>query len=202
MILGLINGLLSRLARLTQNSQRGSGVAELAMLSVLATSGVFATAVITSGDEMIDKFTSVVHRGLNQVSGAMEVRGSVIVTASGAPLKPDTIQFALGTFGDLPGISTRPADGGMTVSYHDNVAVALNVPYSVRFSPGNNGDEFLDSGELATMVIRVADIEAAAGRSVLAPGKKWTLELHVPSGPSLEFSRTQPAILSAVMAQR
>ena len=172
------------------------------MLSVLATSGVFATVVITSGEEAFEQLQQVTHRGLAKVGGTMEVRGSVIVTAAGAPLNADTIQFSLGTFGELPGISTRHEDGGLTLSYHDGQAVAANVPYSVRFSPGNNGDALLEAGELMTVTVRVSDIEAAAGKPVLLPGKKWTLELHVPDGPSLEFSRTQPSILTPVMAQR
>src|SRR3954463_8210230 len=164
MLTSLIDALVTRFVALLKTSQRGSGVAELAMLSMLATSGVFATAVITSGDEAFDKFQGVMHSSLSQVGGTLEVRGSVIVTATGAPLKADTVQFSLGTFGELPAISTRPEDGGMTVSYHDNAAFAANVPYSVRFSPGNNGDALLDSGELMTVTVRVADIEAVAGR--------------------------------------
>lgn len=202
MLSGLIDGVISRLCRLTRDGQRGSGVAELAMVSLLAASGVFATTVITSGDALMEQLDRVVHSSVNKIGGAMEIRGSVIVTASGAPLEPQTIQFSLGTFGELLPIGTRPEEGGLTVSYHDTGAVALNVPYSVRFSPGNNGDTLLDSGELMTVTVRVADIEAIAGKDVLLPGKKWTLELHVPGGQSLEFSRTQPSILSPVMAQR
>ena len=172
------------------------------MLSLLATSGVFATTVITSGDALMDQLDQVVHSSMNKIGGTLEVRGSVIVTATGAPLQADTVQFSLGTFGELPAISTRPEDGGMTVSYYDNAAFAANVPYSVRFSPGNNGDALLDGGELMTVTVRVSDIEAVAGKDVLLPGKRWTMELHVAQGPSLEFSRTQPAILSQVMAQR
>jgi hypothetical protein len=202
MLSGLINGLVSRLCNLTRYGQRGTGVAELAMLSLVATSGVLATTVITSGDALMDQLDRVVHSSMNKIGGTLEVRGSVIVTAAGAPLQADTVQFSLGTFGQLPGISTRPEDGGMTVSYYDNNSVAANVPYSVRFSPGNNGDALLDGGELMTVTVRVSDIKAVAGKDVLLPGKRWTLELHVPDGPSLEFSRVQPAILSPVMAQR
>src|SRR5215207_5171887 len=108
MISGLINGLLSRVCKVTRNSQIGSGVAELAMLSTLAAGGVFATTVITSGDAMMEQLDRVVHSSMNKIGGTMEVRGSVIVTATGAPLHPDTIQFSLGTFGELPPISTRP----------------------------------------------------------------------------------------------
>jgi hypothetical protein len=202
MLSGLISGLLGRFAKLTHNSQLGTGVAELAMLSTLAAGGIFATTVITTGDQMIEQLDQVVHSSMNKIGGAMEVRGSVIVTATGAPLKSDTIQFSLGTFGQLPPIGTRPDEGGMTVSYHDGSAVALNVPYSVRFSPGNNGDALLDSGEMMTVTVRASDLEAIAGQRVLLPGKRWTLELHTSAGQSLEFSRVQPAILSQVMAER
>jgi hypothetical protein len=202
MLSGLIDRLLSRICKVTGDSQRGTGVAELAMLGALAASGVFATTVVTSGDALMQQLDQVIHSSMNKIGGAMEVRGSVIVTATGAPLQPETIQFSLGTFGELPPIGTSPEAGSLTVGYHDQTAVALNVPYSVRFSPGNNADTLLDSGELMTVTVRVADIEAIAGRHVLLPGKKWTLELQVPTGASLEFSRTQPSILSPVMAER
>ena len=53
MLTGLIKGLLGRFGRLTHNGQLGTGVAELAMLSTLAAGGIFATTVITTGDQMI-----------------------------------------------------------------------------------------------------------------------------------------------------
>jgi hypothetical protein len=199
MFSGLVQGLLSRFCDLAQQGQRGTGVAELAMVSVLAASGVFATTVITSGDALMEQLDKVVHSSMNKVGGAMEVRGSVVVTASGAPLQPETIQFSLGTFGQLPPIGTRPEEGGLLISYLDNTAVAQNVPYIVRFSPGNNGDALLDGGELMTVTVRVADIEAIAGKDVLLPGKRWTLELNVPDGAALAFTRTQPSIYTAVM---
>jgi hypothetical protein len=202
MLSGLLSVLFARISKLSRNSQLGTGVAELAMLSTLAAGGIFATTVITTGDQMIEQLDQVVHSSMNKIGGAMEVRGSVIVTASGAPLRSETIQFSLGTFGQLPPIGTRPEEGGMTVSYHDDRSVALNVPYTVRFSPGNNGDSLLDSGELMTVTVRAADLEAIAGQRVLLPGKRWTLELHTPAGQSLEFSRTQPSILTPVMAER
>src|SRR4026209_1562213 len=106
MLSGLINGLLSRLCNLTRYGQRGTGVAEFAMLSLVATSGVLATTVITSGDALMDQLDRVVHSSMNKIGGTLEVRGSVIVTATGAPLQADTVQFSLGTFGELPAIST------------------------------------------------------------------------------------------------
>jgi hypothetical protein len=202
MVNRILGAVVSSLARLACNSQRGSGVAEAAMLSLLAASGIFATTVITSGDTLMEQLENVVNGSMNRIGGTMEVRGSVIVRASGAPLKAESIEFTLGTFGELQGISTDPASGGMTVSYHDTQAAAANVPYTVRFGSGNNGDTLLDGGELMTVTVRVADLEAIAGAEVMRPGKRWTLELHVPDGPSLEFSRVQPGILSPVMAQR
>src|SRR6266496_3470298 len=111
MFSGLIEVLFARFCRLTRDGQRGSGVAELTMLSLLAASGVFATTVITTGDQLMEQFDRVVHSSMNKIGGTMEIRGSVIVTATGAPLKPETIQFSLGTFGELPPIATRPEEG-------------------------------------------------------------------------------------------
>ena len=48
---------------------------------------------------------------MNKIGGTLEVRGSVIVTATGAPLQADTVQFSLGTFGQLPAISPGPKTG-------------------------------------------------------------------------------------------
>jgi hypothetical protein len=198
----LVSGLSSRLSHLLSDGQRGYGVAEVSMLSLLAAAGVFATTVITSGDALMEQLDRTVQGSMHKIGGAMEVRGTVIVRASGAPLKADTIQFSLGTFGELKAIPTASEPGALTVSYHDTESFAANVPYAVTFSPGSNGDAMLDAGELVTVTVRVADIEAIAGRAVMPPGKRWTLELHVPDGPSLEFSRMQPGILSPVMAQR
>src|SRR5690348_3196658 len=112
MLLSLVYALAKSLAknasgllRLASAGERGTGITELAMLSFLASSSVLATAVISSTDVSIDKFTSVFNRGINEVSGAMEVRGAVIVTAKGAPMKADTVQFSLGTFGDMQPLS-------------------------------------------------------------------------------------------------
>jgi archaellin len=169
----------------------------------MALSGsVFATALIENGTISADRFNEVMHRGLDHVSGSMEIRGAVVVTASGAPLQNDTIQFTLGTFGTMPAIAMDPAqENGLAISYRDTNAIAQNVPYTARFGQSGNGDDKLDDGEVVTITIKVSDLQQIAGKPVLPGGKRWTLDLETAGGASLEFSRTQPSILTPVMAQ-
>jgi archaellin len=200
--LHLAFAMIRPLIRVVRSGEAGVAGAEIALLSVALSGGVFATAIVGNGTLSVDRFNEVMHRGLERVSGAMEVRGAVVVTATGAPLHSDTIQLTLGTFGTLPPIALNPSqEGALVISYRDSDAIAQNVPYTARFGQASNGDNNLDAGELVTIVIKVSDLEQIAGRPVLALGKRWTLDLQTPQGASLEFTRTQPSILQPMMAQ-
>jgi hypothetical protein len=183
-------------------AEHGLAGPEVALLTMALSGSVFATAVVENGTISADRLASVFQSSLDHVSGSMEIRGAVVVTATGAPLAPDTIQFTLATFGQMPPLTMNPAEpGGLVISYRDSNAVAADVPYSVRFSAASNGDNRLDDGETATVSIKVSDLESIAGQPVLPLGKRWTLDLQSASA-SLEFTRTQASILQPVMAER
>lgn len=183
-------------------AEHGLAGPEIALLTMALSGSIFATAVVQDGTFSADQLASVFQSSLDHVSGSMEVRGAVVVTATGMPLAPDTIQFTLATFGQMPPLIMDPAEpGGLVISYRDANAVAAAVPYNVRFSAASNGDNRLDDGETATVSIKVSDLESIAGRPVLSLGKRWTLDLES-ANTSLEFTRTHASILQPVMAER
>src|SRR3954470_5051771 len=102
------------------SAERGMAGTGIAMLTMALSGSVFAGAIVENGDISTERFASVFQSSMNHVSGSMEVRGAVVVTATGAPLAPDTIQFTLATFGQLPPTAMDPAQtGGLVISYRD-----------------------------------------------------------------------------------
>ena len=172
----------------------------LALVCLVGTGLAVGTVAITSGQLGADQLDQVFRASLGRVSGTLEVRGSVIVVASGQPLAVDRIQVIVGTSGagdpvPLDGTSTT---GRLVVSYCDSGAYDADVPYTAVEIVGN-GDGLLAPGETAQLTIRLPDVDRAIGPPSIGPNSRWTLELQAPIGGTVDITRTMPPVLDRVM---
>jgi archaellin len=125
----------------------------------------------------------------------MEVRGGVIVTATGGV--PDKIQFAIATTagGDSIPVDPTATTNRMVVAYRDASTVANDVPYTADDVIGD-GDALLEPGELKLVVINISDINPAP---TLVANSRFTLELQTPVGAVIDITRSLPAAIDDVM---
>ena len=128
----------------------------------------------------------------------MEVRGGVVVTATGSPLAVDKIQFQVATAAGGAALAVDPdaSQNSTIIAYRDSTVVDNDMTYVATEIIGD-GDLLLEPGELFTLSVNATDNPATIG--TLSINERWTLELQTPVGAVIDLTRTMPAQLSAVM---
>ena len=86
---------IRNLARRVSRDERGITGLETAIILIafVVVATVFAFIVLTTGLFSAERGKETVFAGLDKARGTMEVRGGVVVTATGSPLAVDKIQF-------------------------------------------------------------------------------------------------------------
>lgn len=168
------------------------------LIAFVVVATVFAFVVLTSGVFSAERGKETVFAGLEKARGSMEVRGGVVVTASGTTLTVDDIQFAVATSAGGEPVPMDPAgtENRTVLAYRDNSVVDNDVTYTVTDIVGDS-DTLLEPGEL-----KLVNIDAATGISPapsLTPNERFTIEVQTPVGAVLDITRQLPAELRAVM---
>jgi len=168
------------------------------LIAFVVVATVFAFVVLTTGIFSSERGKETVFAGLAKARGTLEVRGGVVVTAAGAPLVVDDLQFAVATTAGGESVPMDPAatNNRTVIAYRDAATVDDDVTYTVTNIVGDT-DTLLESGEL-----KVISIDAATGISpapTLAANNRFTIEVQTPVGAVVDITRQLPAELAAVM---
>ena len=168
------------------------------LIAFVVVATVFAFVVLTTGIFSSERGKETVFAGLAKARGTLEVRGGVVVTAAGAPLVVDDLQFAVATTAGGESVPMDPAatNNRTVIAYRDDATVDDDVTYTVTNIVGDT-DTLLESGEL-----KVVSIDAATGISpapTLAANDRFTIEVQTPVGAVVDITRQLPAELAAVM---
>jgi flagellin FlaB len=187
--------LFSRAAR----EERGITGLETAIILIafVVVATVFAFVVLTTGVFSSERGKETVFAGLNKARGSMEVRGGVVLTASGAPLAVDNIQFSVATSagGDAVPLDPAATNNRTVIAYRDATVVDDDVTYTVTEIVGD-GDTLLEPGELSVIAI---DPTAMTVAPTIDANDRFTMEIQTPVGAVLDLTRQVPAELDAVM---
>lgn len=188
--------LFSRTARDEQGITGLETAIILIAFVVVAT--VFAFVVLTTGIFSSERGKETVFAGLEKARGTVELRGGVVVTATGTTLAVDDIQFAVSTTAggeDVP-MDPNATNNATVLAYRDNAVVDDDVTYTVTNIVGDS-DTLLEPGEL-----KVISVDVATGISPapsIDANDRWTIEVQTPVGAVLDITRQMPAELDAVM---
>ena len=195
-----MNRLRELLTRAT-NKERGITGLETAIILIafVVVATVFAFVVLTTGIFASERGKETVFAGLDKVRGTMELRGSVIATASGTTLVVDDIHFTVGTTAGGASVPLNPAgtNNRTVLAYRDSTVVDNDVLYTVTSIVGD-GDTLLEPGELMLITIDV-DGGAITPSPVFAPNERFTFEIQTPVGATIDITRQLPTELTAVM---
>ena len=168
------------------------------LIAFVVVATIFAFVVLTTGVFSAERGKETVFAGLEKARGTVEVRGGIVVTATGTTLAVDDIQFAIATTAGGESVQVDPAATNNTtvLAFRDNAVVDNDVTYTVTNIVGDT-DTLLEAGEL-----KVITIDAATGISP-APSidgnDKFTVEVQTPVGAVIDITRTMPPELAAVM---
>ena len=90
--------LLRLLSRTAREEEGITGLeTAIILIAFVVVATVFAFVVLTTGVFSSERGKETVFAGLNKARGSMEIRGGVVVTATGTTLAVDDIQFAVST---------------------------------------------------------------------------------------------------------
>lgn len=190
---------LIRNARRWLRDERGITGLETAIILIafVVVATVFAFVVLTTGIFSAERGKETVFAGLQKARGTMEVRGGIVVQATGAPLAIDSVEFQVSTTAGGDPIPLDPAatSNRTVIAYRSATVVNNDMTYQTTEIVGD-GDLLVEPGELFTITLTAAD---NADLAALAVNERWTLEVQTPVGAVLDITRSLPSQFDAVM---
>jgi len=190
--------LTSALRRIHREERGITGLeTAIILIAFVVVATIFAFVVLTAGIFSSERGKETVYAGLEKARGTMEVRGGIVVSATGSPLAVDSIFFTVATSAGGESIPLDPdADQNRTViAYRDGSVTDNDVEYTADDIVGDL-DTLLEPGEVKVIVISAAAISPAP---TLAANDRFTLEVQTPVGAVLDITRQLPAELATVM---
>jgi flagellin FlaB len=188
-----------RNARRWLRDERGITGLETAIILIafVVVATVFAFVVLTTGIFSAERGKETVFAGLQKARGTMEVRGGIVVQATGTPLAVDSIQLQVSTTAGGDPIPLDPAatSNRTVIAYRSPTVVNNDMTYTATEIVGD-GDLLLEPGELFTIELTAT---ANTDLATLAVNERWTLEVQTPVGAVLDITRSLPSQLDAVM---
>jgi flagellin FlaB len=219
--------------------QRGITGLETAIILIafVVVASVFAFTVLSTGVFATERSKETIFAGLEQAKSSLRPSGSVIAfkgfvgsteaifkfsmvveSVNGAEPIDLTAPYSAdgsGTDPDVVGTSNRTS-----IVYVDDNQIIQDVPWSVSFMGNDNGDNMLDEGEKAEIVVwllnRTTATDVTSNSSVnymssggltssgtlLTPNDQFTVEVQPADGSVLTIRRTLPAALDTVVNLR
>lgn len=186
----------------SHSNERGITGLETAIILIafVVVATVFAFVVLTAGVFSSERGKESVYAGLEKARGTMELRGGVVVTATGCPAAcaVDKIDFAVAATAAGAPIPLNPVDPNnrTVIAYRDDATVDHDVVYTVTTIAGD-GDTLLEQGEL--MIISIDRATGIDGPPTMTGNTRFTLEIQTPVGAVLDITRQLPTELADVM---
>ena len=111
------------------------------LIAFVVVATVFAFVVLTTGVFSSERGKETVFAGLEKARGTMEMRGGVVVTATGLTLVVDDIQFTVATTAGGAPIPLDPLSttNRTVLAYRDDNTVDNDVAYTVTSVVGDGG---------------------------------------------------------------
>ncbi len=189
-----------RLFKRTARDEQGITGLETAIILIafVVVATIFAFVVLTAGVFSAERGKETVFAGLEKARGSAELRGGVVVTATGSTLVVDDIQFAIATTagGEPVPINPNGTTNRTVITYRDDNIVDNDVTYTVTNIVGD-GDNLLEPGEL--LLINIDVVTGVSPAPTLDPNERFTIEVQTPVGAVLDVTRQLPAELAVVM---
>jgi len=186
-----VKHVLKRLER----DERGITALETAIILIafVVVASVFAFTILSAGTFSTERGKEAIYAGLSSVQSSMEIKGSVIATATvGVSGTVTAVVFTVANAVGGEPINLSEDEKVLVIDYRD---ATQSVPVTdwtlVWLGNGGDGDDLLEPSELAqiTVPLDVAN---------LGVNTDFTIEIKPPTGAVLNIQRTTPAYLEIV----
>lgn len=171
------------------------------LIAFVVVAAVFAFTVLSAGIFSSEKGKEAVYSGLAEVSGSLEIKGSVIATAAteGVTGTVASIIFSVANVAGGEAVDfTAPTDNKVVVDYRDENQRVSNLTWSKTAKGKDDADDLLEAGELFEVTVPVT-VSTVLNSTGLPVNTTFVLEVKPETGGVLVIERTTPAYINLVM---
>ena len=189
--------MTSRLKRLLKN-EGGITALETAIILIafVVVAAVFAFTALSAGMFSTERGKEAIYAGISEVTGSVELKGSVIATGITATDTISGVIFSLANVaGGEPIDFTTGDDAVVIVEYRDSDQRVAITNWSASFLGYTDDDDLLEARELVEVTVPITG-NVTTG---LGANKTFALEVKPPQGGTLVLERTTPSVIDAVM---
>jgi flagellin FlaB len=165
----------------------------IVLIAFVVVAAVFSFVVLSTGLFSSERGKETVYAGLQKTRGSMELTGGIIATTDSTQVQTLRIGLTLAAGGDSVNLDASDTNNRTVISYADSAVIDNSLAYTTTEIVGD-GDELLEQGELAEIVI---DLATECATCVITENETFTLELKPPTGSYLVIQRTTPASMTA-----
>ena len=197
-----IRGKLLQRLRLLLPGQRGITGLETAivLIAFVVVSSVFAFAALSTGLFSADKAKDTIQAGLAETRGSMELKGSVVLTATvGTSGVVSNIAFQVSNAAGGESIDLTP--GKTIIKYNDDTQSKIfdtTSGFTVTAVGSADSDKLLELREIYQIDLINLDTTDSGDNNLtntLGTNKTFSLEVVPPRGAVLFIERTTPVYL-------
>jgi flagellin FlaB len=199
----ILNGITLNRVRCRFSDQRGITGLETAivLIAFVVVSSVFAFAALSTGLFSSDKAKETIQAGLAETRGSMELKGSVILTASTTGTSGVVSDIAFQVASAAGGESIDLTPGKTIIKYTDATQSKIfqsTSGFTVTGLGTADSDKLLERNEVYE--IQLIDLETTGSgndtlTNQLQTNKTFSLEVIPPTGAVLFIERTTPVFL-------
>ena len=183
--------------------QRGITGLETAivLIAFVVVSSVFAFAALSTGLFSADKAKDTIQAGLAETRGSMELKGSVVLTATsaGTSTTVSNISFQVSNAAGGEAIDLTP--GKTIIKYNDDTQSKIFdtvLGFTITAIGDADGDKLLERNEVYQFdLINLDSVDTTDNNltNTLGTNKTFSLEVIPPRGAVLFIERTTPVYL-------
>ena len=181
--------------KLNHLNQNESGITALEtaiiLIAFVVVAAIFAFTVLSTGTFLTERSKEAAYAGLQEVRGSMELKGSVVLEATGTNMVFNLATVAGGSSVDLSKvkITYRDSDVNTEIAYDNSATVSTGKWVAIDLAT-SAPVSILTSGNLAKLTVKLPVAQTA--------NHVFALEVKPPSGGVLQVERTCPAKIDAV----
>lgn len=165
------------------------------LIAFVVVASVFAFTILSAGTFSTERGKEAVFAGLSQVRSSIELKGSVIATASvtGTTGTIDNVIFTIANAVGGEPVNLNTNDKVVVIDYRDARQMTSIGNWSLAWKVQADDDDLLEAGELAEITVPLDTITETLGINT-----EFSIEIKPPSGAVLNIQRTTPAYIEAV----
>lgn len=189
--------IVKRLFKRVVREEDGITALETAIILIafVVVASVFAFTILSAGTFSTERGKEAVFAGLSQVRSSIELKGSVIATASvtGTTGTIDDVIFTIANAVGGEPVNLNTDDRVVVIDYRDALQMTSVDSWSLTWKVRADDDDLLEAGELAEITVPLDTLTNTLGINT-----DFSIEIKPPSGAVLNIQRTTPAYIEAV----